>query len=208
MLGEDKVRKDPVGFCPHCCNMAPQEIVSTVDAVEEEVGETLTYVIAQCQTCGHILLYVTIGDRTTFDPQLLGEQRPVWPNAELGLGIPTVVRQRYEEAQRIKHIAPNAFAGQIRSCLEALCHDRGATKGSLVKNLEELATRGEIPPLLAQMSEVIRVLGNVGVHGLGDIGPRDVCAIDEFFKALVEYVYEAPWRLRMFQSRLRELKEK
>jgi hypothetical protein len=66
--------------------------------------------------------------------------------------------------------------------------------------LKELAERGEIPPVLAQVTHILRMLGNIGAHG--KIEARHVQAIDEFFHAVVEYIYVAPRRVKEFQDAL------
>ena len=63
----------------------------------------------------------------------------------LDSSVPSAIVKVYEEAYRIKAIAPNAYAGQIRRALEAISEDRGATKGTLQARLKELSDKGEIP---------------------------------------------------------------
>jgi len=56
----------------------------------------------------------------------------IWPDpGVLHQAVPKAVAECYIEASRIKNLAPNAFAVQIRRALEALCDDRGAKKGIL-----------------------------------------------------------------------------
>jgi hypothetical protein len=69
--------------------------------------------------------------------------------------------------------------------------------------LEELVTRGEIGPVLADMTDVLRRLGNIGSHDSDEvIAPEYVDVIDEFFRAVVEYVYIAPFKVGEFKKRL------
>jgi len=88
----------------------------------------------------------------------------LWPKFGLNKAVPERIRDIYDEASRIEHTAPNAFAGQIRRALEAICSERGATKGTLVENIQELANRGEIPKTLVEASDLLRLIGNIGVH--------------------------------------------
>ena len=91
----------------------------------------------------------------------------------------------------------------IRRSLEALCDDRGVKEHSLVKMLEELVKRGEIPETLAEMTTVLRLIGNAGAHhsDVKVIVPM-TWAMDEFFRAVVEYVYVAPSKLADFKEKL------
>ena len=75
--------------------------------------------------------------------------------------------------------------------------------------LGELADRGEIPTTLAEVTDVLRLLGNVGAHAAEEsIKPWQVNAIDEFFRAVVEYVYVAPSKLKEFRESLSIFKTK
>ena len=117
--------------------------------------------------------------------------------------MPEAIRVCYAEAVRIQKIAPNAYAVMLRRSLEALCDDRGVKKGSLHVRLLELAKRGEIPPILAEMTSVLRSLGNAGAHyDQQKITVPITWAMDEFFRAILEYVYVAPSKLDAFRSRL------
>lgn len=128
----------------------------------------------------------------------------MWPQpGDLHPSVPESVRRIYSEASAIKSRAPNAFANQIRRSLEALCKDRGTNKRVLAQSLKELSSRGEIPPTLADMTDVLRQLGNIGSHaGDQEIDPDYVDVIDDFFRAIVEYVYIAPHKVNEFKARL------
>jgi hypothetical protein len=70
--------------------------------------------------------------------------------------------------------------------------------------LSELARRGDLPPVLAEMTDVLRLLGNMGAHASDQpVKASQVDALDEFFRAVIEYIYIAPDRLRRFQKRLK-----
>jgi hypothetical protein len=50
---------------------------------------------------------------------------------------------------------------------------------------------------------MLRIIGNVGAHaGKDSVHPLLANAMDEFFRAVVEYVYVAPKRLEEFQKRM------
>ena len=109
---------------------------------------------------------------------------------------------------RIEHIAPNAFAVQIRRALEAICIERGATKGTLVQNIQELANRGDIPKTLAEASDLLRLIGNVGAHaGDRDVHPLQAYSLGRFFRAIIEYLYVSPKTIQEFRASLEESKK-
>lgn len=204
-----------VGICPHCENRAPHtllgsysyrlELAWTLDG-EGDYWETRVCFVAVCDTCDHILLY---GASTDFelgeeldDEELFGDAELLWPlmSRRLHRSAPKPVAEIYNEARAIKSASPSAYAVNIRRALETICNDRGCKKARLIDQLRELAERGEIPPVLAQVTHILRVLGNIGAHKKLDA--RHVEAIDEFFHAVVEYIYVAPSKVREFQKTL------
>ena len=164
-----------------------------VDDGEEDQYDGL-YLVARCETCKEILLYHSIYD---------GESTLIFPNITLGKSVPEEISKIYEEATRIKSVAPNAFAVQIRRALEAICIDRGSSKKNLAAQLKELGEKGEIPKTLSEASDILRVIGNIGAHAnKKDVHPLQALALDEFFKAIVEYVYVSPSKIESFRARM------
>lgn len=197
-----------IAFCPHCGNTTPQELEGHTFSLNHKDGSH-SYFLTRCGTCLEGLLYRYIDPMNGMpqmshgDFQLKGYEL-VWPKpGDLHSSVPNAVSKIYAEASAIKGRAPNAFANQIRRSLEAICKDRGADHRILARNLQELASRGEIPPTLAEMTDVLRQLGNIGSHaGDEDIDPEYVDVIDDFFRAIVEYVYIAPFKVNEFKARL------
>jgi hypothetical protein len=197
-----------ISFCPHCCNQAPQRLVHKQRYLEKawsvsdgtETEHPWSTFVAVCETCGHLLLYDNPGDQVDDkDFHVCDLEFP--KSGTLHTSVPDVVRKVYEEAWRIRVIAPNAFAVQIRRAVEVICEDRKAKKGPLAVRLADLAEKGELPPTLAETSDILRILGNIGAHGIDEsIHPTQAHAIDEFFRAIVEYVYIAPHRVTQFKA--------
>ena len=191
-------------FCPHCGNTAPQKLIYTheyeddaydMDGKKSDIGPPCEYFLRSCETCNDLLLYHSFIED---EPELLFP-KPV----KLPISVPQNVRECYSEAARIKNNAPNAYAVMLRRGLEAICDDRKVKKGNLYERLEILATRGEIPPTLAEITTILRVLGNVGAHSAKEnVTVPMTWGMDEFFRAIVEYVYVAPSKVAEFKSRL------
>jgi len=197
-------------YCPHCGNKAPQRLIhrqryyerSWVVSSGKEDRTPWSVFITVCETCDHVLLYENLGDQLE-DGEFQNAELEYPEAGRLHVSVPQTIRDVYEEAARIREIAPNAFAVQIRRALEALCEDRSAKGRSLADKLKDLSDRAEIPPVLAEMTDVLRLIGNIGAHGIGEsVHPIQANAINEFFMAVVEYVYVAPAKLRAFKERM------
>lgn len=202
-------------FCPHCCNRAPQTLVHSqpceftlydVKDGSPEI-ELMDMYVASCDTCKGLLIYSDMGGGE--DKEHFADNYLVWPEKKtLHQAVPKDIRQVYEEAMHIRMASPDAFAVQIRRGLEAICVDRGVNEKNLSKALRMLADKGEIPPVLARITDVLRLLGNVGAHWTGQhVHPLQTNALDDFFRAIVEYIYVAPSKLKDFQDGLEQFKK-
>lgn len=195
-----------INFCPHCCNRAPHTLLLTQNyegvgwmTGVDEIPYDGTYFLARCETCKEILIYHSYSGEDYRAAELH------WPDIGLSKSVPEEVSRIYDEAIRIKNLAPNAFAVQLRRALEAVCKDRGTRKHNFAKQLNELAEKGEIPKTLSEASDILRLIGNVGAHASEtEVHPLQAIAIDQFFKAIVSYVYISPAMIREFRENMKK----
>ena len=200
-----------VAFCPHCGNVTPQTVVFAQHSAIRDENNTIECDITDyflvCGTCERGLAYSTEfsrrGGKGHYGAVLC------WPDpGVLDIVVPEAIRSVYQEASRIKSLSPSAFAVLIRRSLEALCHDRGIQKRTLMESLRELSIRGEIPSRLSEMTDALRFFGNYGAHHVEhSVLPRHVPIINNFFRAVIEYVYVAPSRIDEVRIHLEELKQ-
>jgi len=195
-------------FCPHCSNISPQKLIHQhayectmydADGKKSTNGTPCEYFIFTCETCDELLLYHSFGDDepTLFYPK----------NNELDKSVPEKVAHCYTEAVNIKNRAPTAYAIMIRKGLEAICDDRKIKKGTLFKRLKALEEKGEIPSNLITMSDVLRELGNAAAHDTElKVTVPLTWGMDGFFRAIVEYVYVAPNKIKEFKERIQKKK--
>ena len=103
---------------------------------------TLVYV-GICETCEKVVLSTgpegIVPHRGFNDPEWT---RLLWPEpGTLPESIPDSIRERFDEALRIKQLSLIGFAVLIRSVLEALCRDRNARGRNLATQLESTLNR-------------------------------------------------------------------
>jgi hypothetical protein len=136
------------------------------------------------------------------------ELNQVYPAIKNLIGVPEQIQKAYSEAKKVKKISPLAFATLIRRALEYVCLEQEANGKDLDDKLKDLSTRGVIPDTLAKMSHAIRHYGNVGAHADDtNIGYTDAWIMDDFFTAVVEYVYIAPKKLKTAEERIHKKNE-
>ena len=71
------------------------------------------YYVVVCETCNEILLYHSFIDTT--EEKYFDRADLIWPDpGVLHPAVPKAIAATYAEAARVKNLAPNAFAVQIR----------------------------------------------------------------------------------------------
>lgn len=204
--------------CYHCANTVPQKRIGSYQGQQlyehidgRRFGEDFVYDLYQCPTCQGISIY---GDFLKYPifPGLAA--RLIYPRGSHLLPephklasiecIPKRILKLYEEIWPLRHIAPNAFAGQVRRALEFICRDQKAQGTNLFQQLKDLVTRGTFPGYFAEITELMRRIGNWGSHaGEEDINFWDAELLDDFFRSVVEYVYIAPSKIERLKQRIR-----
>lgn len=204
---------DNIRLCNHCNNKAPHGLIvdgnvaRLYDEIEEDgktekIIQTFTYFFLKCETCGD---YSLLGGFNFEHPTSHFTEFPVlYPDSDILDGsVPERIRRVYAEASQIKNRAPNAYAGQIGRALEYLAQDKKANGNNLSAQLKSLVEMNIIPPTLAEMTRLIRLLRNLSVHATDiEISVWDAKLIDEFFRSIIEYVYVAPAKIDRLKDML------
>jgi hypothetical protein len=193
--------------CDHCGNLSYWSEKATLFRSVEEFpgsGYDIGYHLYQCTICNQPILQETF--------QRGGEvqgSRQLWPPPlRLSPAAPQRVRQIYQEARSVMRRSPSSYVVQIGRALEAITNDKGAQGNSLYQKLDWLVTEGHLPQVFGEMTHVTRILRNWGAHDAEvDVEPEDVDVVDEFFKAIVEYLYVAPARVRRVQDLIEQRKK-
>lgn len=201
--------------CPHCGNETVNELISFTEVDELlEIVESRTheidrfpvesyFFITKCKTCSQVSVFTSADFEEM--PYNISAAFQIWPtNKDLGEGVPKNIEASYDEAKKVKKVSPLAFSILIRRSLEQLCKDKGATGRNLKEKIEDLGKKKIIPETLADMADIIRETGNTGAHGDNfKLNKFDMDVLDDFFIAVLEYVYVAPQRLAKIKDRLK-----
>ena len=197
--------------CGSCDKTANQKIVAEYEQTlgqEEDMGGEVFYYeqdwllrMSLCLAC----------DTVNFSVQDDGgEVTVLYPKPPSDLeGLPEGIARSYKAARAVRLIDANAFAVLLGRVLELVCIDRKANGDTLFKQLQDLASRGEIPGPLADMADQLRILRNIGAHAsLGELSRAEVPILDDLCGAILEYVYSAPHRVDRVAKRIAELENR
>ena len=203
--------------CTHCGNTAPMEIVAEYSQVRDyddprsglswEAGPI--YEVLLCPACQGILFRSYYWHDTAMDPADI-EYKVLYPTkGSEPMGLPDKIQRAYEAAQKVRTIDVNAYGVLVGRLIELICEDRQATGMTLAAKLKDLSKKGEIPEKLMPVANSLRNLRNVGAHpALGELTPVELPILDNLCKAIVEYVYSAPFLVAQAEQRLQTLKDK
>jgi hypothetical protein len=207
-------RKQEIAVCPHCGNKTTLVILRQTESIEtfynpenpSETDEiTSYYYLVKCKTCKGISLYTDIDGMGLFpDTTHLCYPKP----PRLGEGIPKAISALFEEALKIENLSPEAFVMLIRKVLEHICKDQKAKGKNLKEQIQSLGRQGIIPSTLLQMSEVLRLIGNIGAHDVTyKIDFLETQEIKNFIIVILEYVYILPAKVNKLNESIERKKE-
>jgi hypothetical protein len=98
----------------------------------------------------------------------------------------------------------DAAAVMARSALQFALRDHKAKKGTLHSEIEDLATKGILPPLMKEWSLEVKELGNESAHpepGQDEVSPEDARDVVKFLDFLLEYLYDLPKQIIDYRKR-------
>jgi hypothetical protein len=166
------------------------------------------YELIKCPACEGIILRKYYWHDGYMDGSDI-EYQILYPfEQKLPVGLPGTIKKAYDAALKVRGIDANAYAVLIRRTLEMVCEDRKAEGKSLFEKLDDLAKKHEIPDKLVRVADGLRHLRNVGAHAvLGELTSAEIPILNDLSKAILEYVYSAPYLAEQADERLRALKK-
>ena len=140
-----------------------------------------------------------------------------WPDAPLPWPLklekypehwPEAIGRYWLQAKRnIRDENWEAAAVMARSALQIALRDQKAKGKNLKQEIDDLASRGMLPPIMKDWSDHVRELGNESAHPNPDQGPtnpQDARDIVSFLDFLLEYLYSLPHQIQLYRERAKE----
>ena len=98
----------------------------------------------------------------------------------------------------------DAAAVMARSALQAALREHQASGSNLKEEINDLAKKGVLPPLMRDWSNNVRELGNDSAHPSPEdspTSPDDALDVVSFLDFLLEYLYDLPHRIEAYRKR-------
>jgi hypothetical protein len=167
-------------ICPHCKVAFHEDwILVANDAVtlDETKATGIQYVI--CPECNKPIIKVIYGhvedqgfEFDENDQPLFSDSKIVYPcSNEIGLSedIPDKYKEDFIEALALVNQSPKASAALSRRLLQSLLTEVAKIKGgSLSKQIEEFCSREDIPSIISESVDAVRLVGNFAAHPMKD----------------------------------------
>ena len=189
-------------YCDHCGNLTFKKFIGNCNTKPNETNAYVSYSLYQCEICEGPTLekeYRQLPTKiiTLMDPpkpaELVGTEQLWPPPLSLPPEAPEQVRNIYEEARSVMRRSPSSFVVQIGRALEAVTRNRNAEGETFNNRLNWLISEDHLPQVFGDMGHINRLFRNWGAHfDENEVEPGDVEITNEFFKAIVEYLYVAP----------------
>jgi len=196
MTETDQKREKVIQYCSVCNSIVETEImfeyVLNLDCRDELYCEGTLIKLAKCLNCQNPILasedYIEIEDK--YFPQSLIQLYPE-KESDFVRNAPKTIIKPYREA--IKCFKANAYDACVIMCrkgIDAICHEKGETKGNLIYKLKILKEKGMLEETFYNWSNELREIGNIGAHSHEtEISKQDAIDTLEFFEALILYMY-------------------
>ena len=188
--------------CPFCMERGNFKVAHHVERKKPNGSKKLNFDTLQCGSCGSFVMCLwSAGDRL-HDYRVLPwplkfEKYPEhWPEA-IGRFWLQAKRSLTEENW-------DAAAVMARSSLQAALRNHDAKGANLKQEIQDLAAKGLLPPIMKDWSDHVRELGNDSAHPKPDqlpTNPQDARDIVRFLDFLLECLYTLPHRIAEYRER-------
>lgn len=188
--------------CPFCMEKGNFKIASHHEKKKPNERKKLNFDTLQCGSCSSFVLCLwSAGDHLhSYEvlpwPLKIEKYPDHWPEH--------VGRYWLQAKRNLKDENWDAAAVMARSSLQAALRDHKATGANLKQEIDDLATKGILPPIMKDWSDQVRELGNDSAHpkpGQLATDPRDAKDIVRFLDFLLEYLYTLPRRIEAYRNR-------
>jgi hypothetical protein len=118
--------------------------------------------------------------------------------------LPKEIYNAYEVALKARYLDGALCLLSLRRTLEIICKQQGEIKGDLVVKIQNLASKGILPTVLKDASDILRKLGNEAAHG--DDKQFDRAQVDQminFTEAIIDYIYILPNKISKIKGSIK-----
>lgn len=195
-MTETEIKYNTSNYCPTCNSIVETGVIFTytynVNYTDELENEGTAIILSKCLNCERPFLteeqFHNIEDHSWTNSKI--QLHPLSDNEALK-NAPDLVINPYKEAKKCYRTqAYDACVIMCRKGIEAICKDKGETKGNLAKKLKNLKDKSILDDTLYSWTNELRLIGNDGAHSHDQIVTQeDAKDSIDFIDALITYLY-------------------
>jgi hypothetical protein len=188
--------------CPFCLERGNFKTTFHAEKKKPNSDKKLNFDTLECANCkGYVMCLWSAGDRLHACrvlpwPLRIEEYPKHWPE--------NVGRYWLQAHRSTADENWDAAAVMARSALQVALRDQKASGANLKLEIEDLAAKGVLPPIMKEWSDSVRELGNESAHPKPDQPPtnrRDAKDIVQFLDFLLECLYTLPHQINEYRER-------
>jgi hypothetical protein len=214
---------EKVMVCYHCGNKTSMKIVAEHNLTEHEdiwdysvdlfkpayfISFYKQWNIFLCPVCNEI----TVEKRTHFSEETEPNGKPIYnteiiypQNSSESNFIPSSVSKAFEAALKVRNLDGAICIMALRRTLEKMCKLKEAEGKTLSLKLKDLQNKKILPPIMDQISDILRIEGNSAAHADDvDFTPENVRLMIDFTQVILDYVYTLPAKIERAQIRIKD----
>jgi len=193
--------------CPFCLERGNFETAFHAEKKKPNSSKKVNFDTLKCGSCSGYVMVLWSASEHSFGDGLHDYKVLPWPlrYEKYPEHWPEEVGRFWLQAKRnLKDENWDAASLMARSALQVALRDQKAQGKTLKKEVEDLASKGILPPIMKEWSDNVRELGNESAHpapGQPETDPKDAANVVEFLDFLLEYLYTLPHRINKYRGR-------
>lgn len=195
-MTEPEIKYKVPNYCPTCNSIVETGVIFSytydVTHTNELQNEGTVILLSKCLNCERPILteehFQNIEEHSWTNNKV--QLYPLIDNIALK-NAPEIVINPYKEASKCYRAqAYDACVIMCRKGIEAICEDKGESKGNLAERLRKLKEKKVLEDTLYNWTNELRLIGNDGAHSHNQIiTQQDAKDSLDFFDALITYLY-------------------
>jgi hypothetical protein len=195
--------------CAYCGEKGNFEIVQHLDRKKPgSIPKVVNYDTLKCGHCGNYMFAFWSASSTGHGVNAMHNYRTLpryrgttdapkhWP--------PDVGRYWVEARRSIEGKNWTAAALMARSAIQLVARSRGAKGENIKAEIDDLAAKGLLLPIMQEWAHEVRLLANEGTHpkpGTAGTDEKDAKDVVEFSSFLMSVVYDLPKQIEDYRKR-------
>lgn len=188
--------------CPFCMEEGNFSTEFHAERKQPNGSKVLNFDTLKCGNCSsYVQVFWSAGDR------LHSYRVQPWPlkYEKAPEQYPEAIGRFWLQAKRnLKDRNWDAAAVMARSALQLALRSHDANGANLKQEIDDLASKGILPPIMREWSHNVRELGNDSAHPNPEqppTDPKDATDIVGFLDFLLEYLYTLPKKINEYRGR-------